>query len=183
MSNLADDMTMEKSVAGLAAFADGVLEAANINPTTGLATDYLNHYNEIIMLIEMVPEMPDVIEDCMAWEPASYQEHFARSVFSERDLAIAAFEATSPQIRDAFNALKGEIDDMILDAQAMLAGVQPGDALDPAMMFELTTLLSARIRPSIDRVSGLIHGLDMPEADSATVAAAAAQNTVDALFS
>jgi hypothetical protein len=27
-----------------------VLKAANINPKTGLATDYLNHFNEAIML-------------------------------------------------------------------------------------------------------------------------------------
>jgi hypothetical protein len=27
------------------------LRAANINPRTGLATDYLNHFNEAIMLL------------------------------------------------------------------------------------------------------------------------------------
>ncbi|MEO8318885.1 MAG: hypothetical protein ABI561_11235, partial [Bradyrhizobium sp.] len=35
------------------------LKAANINPRTGLATDYLNHFNEAIMLLEMVPDMPE----------------------------------------------------------------------------------------------------------------------------
>jgi len=30
------------------------LLAANINPRTGLATDYLNHFNEAIMLLEMI---------------------------------------------------------------------------------------------------------------------------------
>ena len=34
------------------------LRAANINPRTGLATDYLNHFNEAIMLLEMIPDMP-----------------------------------------------------------------------------------------------------------------------------
>ena len=28
------------------------LRAANINPRTGLATDYLNHFNEAIMLLQ-----------------------------------------------------------------------------------------------------------------------------------
>lgn len=35
------------------------LRVANINPRTGLATDYLNHFNEAVMLLEMVPDMPE----------------------------------------------------------------------------------------------------------------------------
>src|SRR5256886_5047348 len=34
------------------------LRTANINPRTGLATDYLNHCNEAIILLEMIPDMP-----------------------------------------------------------------------------------------------------------------------------
>ena len=40
-----------------------LLSAANINPRTGLATDYLNHFNEAVMLLEMVPDMPECAED------------------------------------------------------------------------------------------------------------------------
>ena len=40
------------------------VEGTNISSTTLLATDYLNHFNEIVMLLEMVPDMPDMIEDC-----------------------------------------------------------------------------------------------------------------------
>jgi hypothetical protein len=50
---------------------------ANINPITGLATDYLNHFNEAIMMLELAPEMPDCMEDLSAWRPLSYCEHFA----------------------------------------------------------------------------------------------------------
>jgi len=45
------------------------LRAANINPRTGLATDYLNHFNEAIMLLEMVPAMPECAEDFLTWYP------------------------------------------------------------------------------------------------------------------
>ncbi len=64
------------------------LRAANINPRTGLATDYLNHFNEAIMLLEMVPDMPECAEDFLGWQPLSYREHFAASNFKARDLAI-----------------------------------------------------------------------------------------------
>ena len=52
------------------------LRAANINPRTGLATDYLNHFNEAIMLLEMIPDMPECFEDFLGWQPLSYAEHF-----------------------------------------------------------------------------------------------------------
>ena len=58
--------------------------AANINPKTGLATDYLNHFNEAIMLLEMIPSMPECTGDFLAWEPLSYAEHFiASQLFSD----------------------------------------------------------------------------------------------------
>src|ERR1700691_5254907 len=68
------------------------LLAANINPRTGLATAYLNHFNEAIMLLEMIPDMPECSEDFLEWQPLSYSEHFTASNFKARDLAIEAYE-------------------------------------------------------------------------------------------
>src|SRR3954471_3766407 len=75
------------------------LRAANINPRTGLATDYLNHFNEAIMLLEMIPDLPDCAEEFLGWRPLSYREHFAASSFRARELAIAAYEAADPALR------------------------------------------------------------------------------------
>src|SRR3982074_2661557 len=69
------------------------LRAANINPRTGLATDYLNHFNEAVMLLEMVPDMPECAEDFLGGRPMSYAEHFKASNFNARDLAIEAYNA------------------------------------------------------------------------------------------
>ena len=69
------------------------LRAANINPRTGLATDYLNHFNEAVMLLEMVPDMPECAEDFLGWQPLSYGEHFHASNFKARDLAIESYES------------------------------------------------------------------------------------------
>src|SRR5882724_3969818 len=79
------------------------LRAANINPRTGLATDYLNHFNEAIMLLEMIPDMPECAEDFLLWCPLSYAEHFTASNFRARDLAIAAYDSAAPGIRAAFD--------------------------------------------------------------------------------
>src|SRR6202035_4329389 len=79
------------------------LRAANINPRTGLATDYLNHFNEAIMLLEMIPDMPECAEDFLTWRPLSYREHFTASNFKARDLAIDAYESAEEGIRADFD--------------------------------------------------------------------------------
>src|SRR5215471_5465692 len=79
------------------------LRVANINPRTGLATDYLNHFNEAVMLLEMVPDMPECAEDFLNWHPLSYSEHFRASNFKARDLAISAYEAADPAVRGEFD--------------------------------------------------------------------------------
>jgi hypothetical protein len=81
------------------------LRAANINPGTGLATDYLNHFNEAIMLLEMIPDMPDCTEDFLTWCPLSYREHFLASNFKARDLAISAYESADPDVRLKFEQI------------------------------------------------------------------------------
>ena len=65
-------------------------EGTNVNPQTLLATDYLNHFNEIVMLLEMLPDLPDCLEDVQAWRPKSYAEHFTASAVADRELAILA---------------------------------------------------------------------------------------------
>src|SRR5450432_3704827 len=79
------------------------LRAANINPRTGLATDYLNHFNEAVMLLEMIPDMPECAEEFLGWRPLTYAEHFTASNFKARDLAISAYDSADPAIRTEFD--------------------------------------------------------------------------------
>src|SRR5260370_29021070 len=79
------------------------LRAANINPRTGLATDYLNHFNEAVMLLEMIPDMPECAEDFLGWNPLSYREHFTGSNFRARHLAIEAYDSAAAKTRGEFD--------------------------------------------------------------------------------
>lgn len=100
------------------------LLAANINPRTGLATDYLNHYNEAIMLLEMIPDMPECAEDFLAWHPLTYAEHFRASNFKARDLAIAAYDAAAPTIRAQFDAITASMTTILVAVGNALRQVQ-----------------------------------------------------------
>src|SRR6202035_1060970 len=94
------------------------LQAANINPRTGLATDYLNHFNEAVMLLEMIPDMPECAEDFLGWEPLSYAEHFTASNFKARDLAIDSYNSADVRIRTEFDNVTSAITSILAAVSA-----------------------------------------------------------------
>ena len=47
-----------------------------ISPVSGLANDYLNLFNELVMMLEQLPQMPELIDDLLAWRPVTYQGLF-----------------------------------------------------------------------------------------------------------
>lgn len=85
-------------------YSEQQLINANVNPGTGLATDYLNLFNEAIMLFEMGLDMPDMAEELTDWQPHGYIEHFERSGFEMKDVVIAAYMFAPGEIRQGFDA-------------------------------------------------------------------------------
>jgi len=128
-----------------------VLRAANINPRTGLATDYLNHFNEAIMLLEMVPDMPECAEDFLTWTPLTYAEHFWASNFKARDLAIEAYE-----LSDA----KDEFDNITATMTSILTAV--GTAMREARQDKTRATLAEQatgwVKPLVVLAGGIING-------------------------
>ncbi|MSO98034.1 MAG: hypothetical protein EXR11_07440 [Rhodospirillaceae bacterium] len=73
-----------------------------INPDTLLATDYMNHFNEAVMLIEMLPDMPDMLPDCAGWQTKTYPEHFLGSGLAYGPLAADAYKQIPTTIKAPF---------------------------------------------------------------------------------
>lgn len=140
------------------------LADANINPLTGLATDYLNHFNEAIMLLELLPSCPDCRDDILAWRPMSYCEHFAASAFSGRDLAIAAYEAADPALRTRLEELIGEMNTVLEETRAALV-----TGLAATAASALAVSAAARLRPLAARAAALINGVSGAEAPQAMI--------------
>ena len=152
----------------LSDFDPNVLAAANINPETGLATDYLNHFNEVAMLIGMVSDMPDVLEEITDWQPLAYADHFMTGGFRDKELAVAAYDAAPDAVRMAFDSACTDVEFAIMDVQMRLQnGVPDGfDAADEAAA--LYTLISL--------AGGLVNGAEVEDLDTAD------QASIDALF-
>ncbi|KIZ39705.1 MULTISPECIES: hypothetical protein [Rhodopseudomonas] len=129
------------------------LVAANINPKTGLATDYLNHFNEAIMLLEMIPDMPECSEDFLEWQPLSYAEHFHASNFKARDLAIEAYDTADPQIRSDFDSITDTMKEILTAVGAAMRDVQ-----QDSTRAKLAEQAADWVRPLVTRAGGVING-------------------------
>jgi hypothetical protein len=139
--------------AGIDAARAAELKAANINPRTGLATDYLNHFNEAVMLLEMIPDIPDCAEDFLQWSPLSYAEHFTASNFAARDLAIAAYEAADVGLRAEFDNITGTM-------TAILVAVHDAmrEAQQDSTRAKLALQAAGWVKPLVAAAGGIING-------------------------
>ncbi|WP_319797957.1 hypothetical protein [Nitrobacter sp.] len=129
------------------------LSAANINPRTGLATDYLNHFNEAVMLLEMIPDMPDCAGDFMEWQPLTYPEHFMASNFKARDLAIEAYEQADPDIRARFDNVTGDMTTILTAVASAMKGVRQ-DKTRAVLAIQAT----GWVKPLVMLAGGIING-------------------------
>ena len=149
-------------------------DGTNINPVTLLATDYLNHFNEAIMLLEMLPMAPDCKEDFLAWRPMSYCEHFAASRFKHRDLAIAAYEVADPIFRRPLDQIADQMNQILVETRDGLRGDLSHETI--RILAEATTHW---LRPLVGRAGSVINGeLEASQPSSET----APQDAIDALF-
>jgi len=126
---------------------------STINPCTGLSTDYLNHFTEALMVLEMGATMSDCLDDLRAWTPKSYREHFAAARFNDRDAVLAAYEAAEPALRDAFEAVAQRLNTALaaIRDQVLENASAPPDSAKPSL---------AAVKPLIAQAAAIINGAD-----------------------
>ncbi|TYC52767.1 hypothetical protein FMN50_16355 [Rhodobacterales bacterium] len=163
-------------VLGAGDLAADRLEQANINPHTGLATDYLNHFNEVMMLLEMLPAMPDCAEDVLEWAPLDYEGHFENSSFKDKQLAIQAYHAAPAHLRE-------HLERHVADINKLVCGIQDRLRQSPEaglVAAEIADTATNEIKPLISSAGAIIHGHIEPEATQHE--GEGAQAEIDAMF-
>jgi hypothetical protein len=129
------------------------LARANINPATGLATDYLNHFSEAIMLLEMIATSPECGDDFRAWRPMSYREHFAQPQYKDRRIALEAYDTADPTARHYLDTLSDAMTSVLEATRKALAA-----GLPPAAATQLACRTAAWLRPLVSRAAAVING-------------------------
>ncbi len=126
-----------------------------VNAVTGLATDFLNQFNEVSMLLDMIASDPSMIEDLEAWRARDYIAHFAASGFADRHLVLEAYQLSPPLTRRRFDALCGELADILGQGLAFLANCRTAGA--EAALAPAAEALRDELHMHLDRLDTLIH--------------------------
>lgn len=143
----------------------------HINPKTLLATDYLNHFNEPIMLLGMVADVPEVLADLQAWRFKTYPEHFLSSNLDYGALAAEAYANVPPVYREAFDRIVAQLAEQIALA---VAEVEACASSSDQHLLRLTLAPRTQTITSLaDKTAAIIAG--EPQR--------AAQDDIDKLFS
>ena len=133
---------------------------ALVNPTSGLANDYLNLFNEIVMLVEQLPNMPELFDDIQRWRPVSYREYFRQSTLPGRTSAIQAYDQLDARFRRDFEVVVAELDRRATGAVAAVRKhFKSQDQTDPYSLMVICERAGATIREALDKATMLVnHG-------------------------
>lgn len=133
-----------------------LVQGKNIHADTLLATDYLNHFNEIVMLLEIVPDMPECLDDAMEWRPKAYEDHFADSTFQDKALASFAYENAPRRYREPFDQLVSQMNHTVLTTLTHIQDAMKAEDLERVR--HLVTKTSKKMQRYVDVASAVIHG-------------------------
>jgi len=161
-------------------------EGTNVNPVTLLTTDYLNHFNEIIMLLELVPSAPSQFSaEISDWQHESYEEHFTHSGFRDKELAIVGYRNAPEDVRRAFDSSVADLEqEIVMLLQQVQTKIGDGDTEGLAKLCDEGI---PRLQDLIQITAGIVNGAASGETKDTDNASAKeeqvdAQSAVDALF-
>jgi hypothetical protein len=145
-----------------------------LNSGIGLSTDYLNHFTEAVMALELLAAMPDGLSDLRAWRPKTYSEHFATSRFTARDAMIGAYRSADTRLRQDIDRLADELNTRIETARNV--AIATPDEATTSLFIEQAM---REIKPLIVRLAALING----QASNPAAMSQHTQAAIDDLFS
>lgn len=158
LRSLADTGASEASFNGTAFDIDAfraVLDP-NINRNRLLATDYLNHCNEVVMLIGLVADMPECMEEARGWTPKTYQAHFMDSGLSYKEQAVTAYENSPEAYRDPFDKIVIRLNVLVNESLDAIEAAEKSGKHKAAA--DIAMRASRDMQRLIDAASALMNG-------------------------
>ncbi|WKW50632.1 hypothetical protein [Rhodomicrobium lacus] len=144
-----------------------------INPTSGIANDFLNQYNEALLLIENLPVLlPEMIDELLAWKPKSYVAYFESSPLSGGDIAITVYQLIDVDFRNAFEKQLALLNAITQQAIYLIRVMQSkAGELTSENVEGFCRVIAKRLRIEIEKAVDLVnHGIDQPSETSQVMA-------------
>ncbi len=139
--------------------------SALVNPASGVANDYLNHFNEILLLIENLPALlPEMVDELLGWKPVSYRGYFERSPLPAAKETLEIYDSLGEEFRRDFESMIELLDKIILQSIAVIADHRcPDGTIDADEISDTCAELSVQLRTVLDRTADLVnHGYAPP---------------------
>ena len=105
------------------------LRRSAVDPATTLAADYLDHFNQAILLLELLAATPDCAGNFHAWRPRGHQDCLQSLLEEERAAALAAYRALDPRLRARFETLTASMTEVLVAAQEVMQSTPHSPAL------------------------------------------------------
>jgi hypothetical protein len=138
--------------------------AALVNPQSGVANDYLNHFNEILLLIENLPVLlPEMVDEMLAWKPIGYREYFSSSPLPGSKLTLEIYDTLDENFKKDFESMIELLDKIVLQSISVVIENRADDGtIDPDAIGEVCERLGANLRRVLDRTADLVNHGDAP---------------------
>ena len=139
--------------------------AALVNPASGIANDYLNHFNEMLLMIENLPILlPEMIDEIWQWRPVTYVEYFKNSPLPGSAETLRIYDSLDKNFRTDFESMIELLDSIVLSSREVIGEHRmPDGTIEPEAITEICERYSADLRAVLDRAADLVnHGYAPP---------------------
>ncbi len=158
----------------------------NIDPKSLLSTDYFNTFNSVVMVLDMVADMPELMEEIEQWQFLDYREHFHASGLDFAKLAIEVYDYAPIELRQALEEKSIVMKDMVEESGRVLR--RHLDAGEMNIFAEKAHMAAEQLRTMMEEGNGIIHGdnkssqSDIDTMFDGAPAPAQKQSDIDSMF-
>lgn len=136
-----------------------------VNPKSGIANDFLNHFNEILLLIENLPLLlPEMVDELLQWRAKTYREYFQNSNLPGSAAALEIYANLDPEFRRDFEMMVARLNLMALeDIHFIKEHRGPNGEIDPDEVSEFCQTAAIEFRDALERAANMVnHGQSAP---------------------
>jgi hypothetical protein len=136
-----------------------------VNPKSGIANDFLNHFNEILLLIENLPLLlPEMVDELLQWRAKTYREYFQNSNLPGSGAALEIYANLESEFRRDFEMMVARLNLMALeDIHYIKEHRGPNGEINPDEVSEFCETASAEFRKALENAANMVnHGQALP---------------------
>lgn len=130
---------------------------SGIDEATGFASDFLNQFNEVVMLLDCIATGDGyAVDDLLEWRPRGYAAHFAAGRLAGRMRIVRAYRMAPGSARQRLDSMARELSAVVMAGGRFIAACRRARADDS--IAPLARHLASDVRRRLAALDSLVHG-------------------------